>query len=420
MSTTMRPKTAVAHQVAELFYWLSLLLLLVAVRVLIDPSGRKAGETFHIYFTLGAFEAYIWLLLLIGRWQVRSGLTAFAARSGIFAAVLTGGLFIALNELYMAVGSQAYVFCAVAVCLAVARLIVGTRWLGFSLPGPILAAACVWILALAYPAPLIGMLTANKEAQHVAGYLVCWVVAGVVALHILLVVWQARKGWLGSGGYLGKWWTPWILLGILAAMATLQLYATMRGLYVDWAQWYYSPIFLAAGAVAVALSQVTNKRHDAAWVVMGLAVIHTLVLWNVPAPKGLPIGWRSGLAVCVVHPVYSSGLFVSALWGVSALLLHRLWLYGLACLAPIVAGIVRLAHAALTLRHGKGVAMLGGAFALLGLGIALQWWQEHYGPEPQLEHYGDDAADSDESKSDRLPVPPDVAGQIEDWPEKSE
>ena len=44
---------------ARLFYWVSLMLLLVGAWMLIDPLNRQPSETAHIYVTVGAFEVYI-------------------------------------------------------------------------------------------------------------------------------------------------------------------------------------------------------------------------------------------------------------------------------------------------------------------------------------------------------------------------
>ena len=51
-------------------------MLVGGIWVLVDPFHRVGGRTVHLYMTLGAFEAYIWMLLVLGRWQMRKGLAA--------------------------------------------------------------------------------------------------------------------------------------------------------------------------------------------------------------------------------------------------------------------------------------------------------------------------------------------------------
>ena len=124
---------------ARMFYWLSMLLLLVGGGILIDPSHRQTGITIHIYITLAAFELYTWLLMLLARWQAGRGMASDVARSGIFAMVLQGLMFVAVNDLHQAAVNQGLAAMVVVALLVAAKLPLASRWLGFALPRP-----CCW------------------------------------------------------------------------------------------------------------------------------------------------------------------------------------------------------------------------------------------------------------------------------------
>jgi len=369
----------IAHRCAGVLYWSSLLLLLAAAWVLIDPFQRRCGETVQIYITLAGFEVYVWLLLMLGRWQINKTLIGHAARSGLFAVVLTGLLFIALTELHAARATGAGWLSVLAVGLSMVRIVLASRWLGFRLPAPLLASCGAWVLVLAATTPILRGLADHRSAQHAVAYLICWFVALLVAAHVPLIGWQARRGFRHRGWPMGRWWVPWLLPGVLAAVMILQLYAVEYGLFVDCAQWYFSPIFLAVGMVAVGLGHASGKRVPEAWMVMALAVVHAATASGDPVPDDLPETWRTGAAACLVDPVRPSAVFASVMLVGLGLLLRRGWLISLAFVAPAVSAATQTGQAVWTWRHGKGFAMLIGAFALLGAGVAIQWWQEHRG-----------------------------------------
>ena len=181
------------HNLARILYWISLLLLLLGIWILIDPNQRKTGQTVQVYITLAAFEVYMWLLLILARWQISRVLSSDAARSGVFALVLVGFVFIALNELYMAFQGLAYGLSGLIVISTLAKLFAARRWMQFPLPGPILASCCLWILMLALPAPLLSAYTENNRTQHSLAYLFCWLVTLIVAGHLILVRWQMYR-----------------------------------------------------------------------------------------------------------------------------------------------------------------------------------------------------------------------------------
>ena len=221
----MGPRTIkdfeIVHRFARILYWSSMLLLLAGMWIMIDPYNRKSGATSHIYFTLGAFDLYMWLLLGLARWQKSKRLIADAARSGIFATFLTGLLFIALNELHMASSSMAYLISVVAVVLTFGKVFAAKRWLGLSFPSPLLALFCVWVIILAIPAPIIRTLLPDKSAQHVAAYFFCWLVALIIAGYIPVIKWQNINGWKKDSQPIGQWWIPWLLVGIMWCFAVV-------------------------------------------------------------------------------------------------------------------------------------------------------------------------------------------------------
>jgi len=367
------------HRMARFCYWCSLLLLLAGMWILIDPYNRRTGARLHIYITLGSFEAYIWLLLILARWQESKALFIDTARSGIFSVVLVGLQFLTLNELYMTEAGESYVISSLMLILAIAKLIKARRWLGVELTRPILLLCCMWLVMLALPAPIFYVLKGAKSTQHGVGYLLCWWVALLVAGHLALVGWQKRKGWQVGGQVLQKWWGGWVLLGVLAALNVIQLYATMWGLYVNWSQWYFSPIFIAAAVIMLSLSYARGVRGQEAWVFLVFSILHIVFTSHGSIPREFPVAWSRGIGAYLVHPIYPSGALMSLLFGMAGWVLDCRWFYGLALLAPVAGGIFKITKAMWNWRSGKGVALVIAAFVFLGAGAALQAWQVRWG-----------------------------------------
>ncbi|MBN1344000.1 MAG: hypothetical protein JXQ73_15050 [Phycisphaerae bacterium] len=367
------------HRLAAVTYWASLGLLLAGMWVLISPFDRTCGETGHVYVTVVGFELYIWLLLLLGRWQVRHALAADAARSGLFALFLTGMVFMALNELHAADAPWATGVSIIAVGLAAARLVMAQRWLGVRMPA-FAGVLCVgWLVVLAAPAPILEHLSSTRTTQHGAGYVMCWVAALFVAAHLVLVAWQSRRGFANWGRPLGQWWASWLVVGMLSVLGVCQLLAVMRAEFVGFTAWYVTPIALAYGVVAVALSSACGRGYHAAWAMMGTAVMYSVVAAGSSAPADLPANWLHGPLSRPRYPLYASWAFASAMLAVTGVLLWRAWFVVLSLAAPAVAGMMESTSAVVRWRGGKGFTMLLGAFALLGLGAALQWWQQRRG-----------------------------------------
>ena len=195
---------------ARLLYWVSMLLLLLGGGVLIDPTHRQTGITIHIYITLAAFELYIWLLMLLARWQASKGMASDVARSGIFALVIQGLMFVAMNEMHQADANQGLVTTVVVVLLAAAKIPLACRWIGFALPAPMLLVNHLWILLMAVPALLLRQYRGERLAQDMVGYFSCWAVAALLAAHIPLAVRQAREGLRAGDAASRQWYVPWL------------------------------------------------------------------------------------------------------------------------------------------------------------------------------------------------------------------
>lgn len=367
----------VVHGFARFLYWGSLLLLVGGIWVLVGPLNRVGGRTVHLYMTLGAFEAYIWMLLVLGRWQMRKGLAADAGRSAVFAAVLSGLVFVALNEFHTASKTEARWVSGAAVALTVIRLAVARRWLIFPLPAPMFAACCGWLVILAAPAGVLRYWPyENRPAQHACAYLICWVVALWASCHVFLAAWQIRTRRTAREAALHRWWTPWVLLAILAGVTVLQLYAVMWSMFIGWAQWYFTPVFLAGALASVCLAHARKRHLTASWLLVAAAVAHAVAAAAGPAPGLLPVDRIEAVIPYATHPLYPSALLATLTLTVAVSLLRRRWFLAAALAPPAAVGTAETVRILRSSPYGKGAAMLLGAFALLGLGAAMQWWQE--------------------------------------------
>ena len=207
-----------------------------------------------------------------------------------------------------------------------------------------------------------------------------------IALHLPLVRWQKQRGFEPGEG-LRHWWVPWIASGGLLAMAIAQLYTTMWGLFVDWSQWYFSPIYVALAAIAVTLTMASGRQKRLAILMMMGAGLHFLLTYAESRPSALPVAWGGGLGAYVMHPLYMNGLFFSLLFAAAAWLLGRKVLWAVAAVLPVGSLLYKGATAVAepiskganatiegieSFRHSKGVLLLLSAFLLLGAGVAVQ------------------------------------------------
>ncbi|MBN1765399.1 MAG: hypothetical protein JW860_09100, partial [Sedimentisphaerales bacterium] len=366
MDRAVNLREAFAHRLARILYWISIILLLCGMRVLINPFNRRPGEIPHIYFTLITFEIYMWLLLLLGRWQKRNGLITDMVRSGLFTLLLIGFWYIVYNELILASSTIAYIFLPLTLVLAVIKLPVAGRWLDLHLPRPIFIYACLWLVMLALPTPVIFSFSPNHSGENIAAYLVCWLVALFIGAHIPLVAWQIRRGRVNGPGPLGRWWTPWLVLAALAVQTIWQLYSALW-LLAQWEPWYLTPVYLALAVVALCLAEGTGKHLVPAGLLMAAAVTHAAIFYHVPVPKDVAAAWTSEVVHAVsdpnalsdswmasttqgfgnffLHPIVPAGVYLTILFAYACLLIRRMWML-LACLTtPVGAALAKAACA---------------------------------------------------------------------------
>ncbi len=230
---------------------------------------------------------------------------------------------------------------------------------------------------LALPAPVLSGYTERNSTQHGLAYLFCWLVALLVAAHLILVRWQMARDRQKVVQTLKQWWVPWILPAVFLVLTVTQLYAVMWALGIEWAQWYFSPIFLAAGVVVVLLSHTRKSRYALAWAAMGLAVLHTLKAYHDPVPSYFPIDWHTQMGAFAYYPFQAYGLFTCLLLALGALITNQMGLFGIALVLPAGVGLTRASQQVWHWQYGKGIILLLGAFLLLGLGAILQWLQEN-------------------------------------------
>ena len=375
---------------ARMLYWVSMLLLIIGGGVLIDPTHRQTGITVHIYITLVAFELYIWLLMLLARWQAGRKMDTDVARSGIFAMVIQGLMFVALIEMHGADANQGVAATVVVAVLAAAKIPLAARWLGIALPAPLLVVNNLWILLMAVPALLLRQYRGDSPAQHVIGYLSCWAVAILLAAHIPLAIRQGRKGMHAGDPAIGRWYVPWLISGVLGAMTILQLHAARWGTWVDWPLWYFSPIWLAAGCAALVLAAVSGRGMPLARPAMAFAVGFVFLACGDNSPAGIPASWQRGLMASLVHPLYSPGALLAAMLAVAGIMLHRRWLVVLAVTLPALAILYAVSVALETQlvrigewRYFPGVVLVACAFILLGVGALLQRYHERHPAAPR-------------------------------------
>ena len=351
-------------------YWLSIACLLWGVWLLIDPFGRETGQRQHVYITLISLESYIVAMLVLARWQRRHNLAGFVIRSGLYVLALTGVIFMALNELHNARALEAYVLSPLFVAFSILHLWVGRRWLRLQISNTVLVLAGVWIVMLALPAHVLRLLMDEFAAQHVAGWLFCWLVALFVALHLILVLPANRR--VAPNRFLENW----LILLVPAVLVTIQLYTSMWSMDVEWAQWYFSPIYLALAILLVFLSKIYRLLQTEAWILMTFTAGLTLGLAQDALPRAFPQDAFGPVGTMVLHPGYLAGTFSSGLLLLGGYCLSHLGYYLAGIIAPVSWGAIQFGKFLIELRSGRGILLVLSAFALLGLGAALQWWQQ--------------------------------------------
>ncbi|MBN2212291.1 MAG: hypothetical protein JW709_12915 [Sedimentisphaerales bacterium] len=369
------PPPLTTHTWARLCYWLSILLLLTGIWMLINPFHRTPGKLSHIFITLAAFEGYMWLLLVLARWQFTHDLGNDAVRSGVFCAILTGFLFIVLNELHLAASGIALPITVVAVGCTIFRLLAARHWLKLTLPTPMLWLIIIGVAILALPAPLLQSINSENELlKHKVGWLFCWLIALWAMLHIPVLGWFQHRRFTNAATPLGQWWSGWIITLILAIFIVIQSYAAMWITRVEWAQWYFSPFFLAFGVVAMLLAYTRHKGRTEAGIALALCLMHAVLATQNSLPRILS-GHITGPWQFLVHPWAPQALFFMALFLLAAWMLRNLWLLVPAALIPFGAATWYISRFLWQLRPNKALALLFVSFTLLGVGAMLQWLQ---------------------------------------------
>ena len=371
------PGAGAANRLARALYWASLLMLLLGAWLVIQPYDHEARRTAPIYNTVACFEAYAWLLIGLGAWQVRKHLHADAARSGLLAVLVTALTFVAVDELYLISLWQGRILGAALVALAAVKLIVGARLLGFDLPRPFLAAAMGWVVLLAAAPAAVAFTSdfsiANVRAMHAVAYAMFWLAGLLGAAHLLLVGWQMRRNWPSPPGPLNRWWTPWLVLDVLAAVTAGQLYAAAYAMDVDVAAWYFHPPLLSAAVVVLSLGLARRQRLVQAAVLAAAVLVAAVVIAPDQAPARLPAAWSAWLDAHAWYPIYSAGGMLSGLLALAALCARARWLLIAATVLAASHGSVAAAEAVLAWRYGKGALLLVGAFVTLAVAALIQW-----------------------------------------------
>jgi len=362
------------HLLARGLYWASLLLLLVGAWLLILPFERRPGEVSHIYITLGSYEIYIWILLILGRWQSNKGLHGDVARSGVFAMVLVGLVIMAVNELHLVSLTQGIVASILFLILGAVKLYVGPRLLRVTLPVPFLLVGLGWLIGLTAPAILLSATDGYSKVQHIIGYACYWFVAILFLFHMLLIRWQRRRNWEVRVSPLNSWWTPWVIIVVLSVLAILQLPCTLWSRYVEMATWYYTPIAVALTIFILALSNARKEARRLAWVLFVLGVLFVMGNYQALTPDNLPSVLGPDSTSFVLNPIHLCGAEFVVFMVLAAWCSGTLWLYVVAALPIILFFSRQGAHWMWKTRHGKGVLFLLGAFLTLAGGVGIQWW----------------------------------------------
>ncbi|MBI9017408.1 MAG: hypothetical protein JEZ07_09130 [Phycisphaerae bacterium] len=380
--TELSVNKPLAHSMANLFYWLSFFLLLVAMRMIIDPSNRKAGTLGHIYITLGSFEVYMWLLLTLGRWQLIQKLKVDAIRSFCFMLVLCGFFFMVLNELYAATKyikadyliRTAYSLTVIGIASTVIKIVWMCNISNIKLSGMQKIFALGWLAMTAGPAPLFESL--SDGPRYIGAIMLCWVIAAYLAGHLVLVKQQQLRGFaIDKENIFKSWPVGWIVIALLFVCAVGQA-AAVTYVFAGWAFWYFSPIFITMAIVLICLTKLARFGQPLAWAVLLASLLFMLMVASDHLPKGFP---KDNSIWLLMHPVYPAIAWGSITFALAAITISCWWLLIFAFIAPISGIIVKCVKELGQAKNGKGYAVLLLAFLLLGGGALLQWAQEKWG-----------------------------------------
>lgn len=380
-------------QVPRFTFWVSVLLLIIGSRMMIDPDHRSVGETIQIYITLASFEVYVWLLLCLARWQYRQGLVPDVVRTGMFVIGLQAMLFMTLNELHLASPQAGATLTVVATILALAKAYVARRWLDLRIDPVLQGLILGWLVLM----PLSGWIL--RETGNEPGFMqgpaavFCWFAAVWASAHALLASWRG-KAILSQPDDKTPWWTGWLISASLCVTMALQLLACRRGYDIDFRVTLLLPLLTAGVITALIVSIIAERHEDRAWVCVGVTALAIAIFCTKSIHGGDEPAWLRSCRGVWVHPFLLSAYIFSVLAVVAGvklrvrrllvagllvgiptttghLLLHAMrWLWMIAL--PALRWMKKVVDSILEWRHATAVFMLAGAFVTLGLGTWLQ------------------------------------------------
>ncbi len=374
--TTTQEIPPLAHRFARLFYWCSIIFLLIGMHILIDPFNQKTETTSHIYLTLISFEIYMWILLCLGKWQTKNDLLSDTCRSGLFTLFLVGFFFFTLNELHLAQPAIA-TWCAVFAILShISKLLISIKWFKWHCRSPILTSCILWIILMALT-PIILSASEKHINQYGIAYWLSWSFSLFIASHILLAKWQKNFTYSKPNHALHNTMNDWTILGLLCGLSLIQLYSSMWSQFIDGAIWFYSPIFLSFALVCICLSIATKKHYLTSGFILCIAVFHTMAVSQIDPPKELVKYMAySEISIKWIDLKLTQSIYLFVLLIVSGLTMSQPILIILAIGIPGIYGSFKFAQWSLDYKHGKGILFVIGAFITLAIGAVLQIWHE--------------------------------------------
>ena len=261
-----------AHQLANIIYWASIILLLIGARELISPGTRKPGDTIQIFITLISFELYMWLLVILNKWHYTKKLLTDSVRSIIFTLALTGFFYMNLNELYLISGQYGAIVSCGAFISCLLRMEIMFKTVNLKIPRYQQAYILGWMVLIAVPAPLFKMM--SDEARHLNSILYCWVLTIYLTSHVYAIRNQNQAGYQeNKKNPFRNWQAPWAVLAIMFVFAVAQC-ASVIYIFADYQYWYFTPIFTTMAVLAIAMAHTSKRGIGYAWVLLGAVMLY--------------------------------------------------------------------------------------------------------------------------------------------------
>ncbi len=388
-----------AHKLANIIYWASIIMLLIGARELISPGTRKPGDTIQIFITLISFEVYMWLLVMLNKWHYGKKMLIDSVRSIVFILAITGFFFMNLNELYLISGRFGMsISCAAFVtCLLKMKLMFKT--VNLRMPRYQQAYILGWLILIIIPAPLFKMM--SDEARHLNSILYCWVLTIYLTSHVYAIRYQNQAGYQeNKKNPYRNWQAPWAVLAIMFIFSVAQC-ASVIYVFADYSYWYFTPIYTTMAVLAIAMAHTSKRGIGYAWILLGAVLLYMctsaagpLLPASYPRSMGAPSDslvrvYNSVGMEYLINPYLPSLLYGSMVFALCGAVLTAWWMMFAAAVAPSILTSMWTVNYVSKCKNGKGFAMLLGAFLLLGCGIAIQWAQEKFhskrDPEPYPE-----------------------------------